>query len=187
MISRSNRTITDTLLPASMWPAMDTNEWGLTITIVGVLATVIGLSIAFWQLKKTRTAAEATRDAVTTTESRLAKAELLQLIPALVDVDGSLEDGIRIGADAEQIAKHLTAWRDCANEILGVLEGRGYASAEFVATLKDSADEAARVRAELPDSPDDRRIATKDVRAGISAVCGFAGVVKSQLKLKTED
>jgi hypothetical protein len=164
-----------------------TGEWGLAVGVLGVLATVIGLSVAFWQLRKTRSAAEAARDAVTTTEGRLAKAELLQLIPSLVEVDGALEDSIRDGGDADAIAEQLTNWRDRANEVLGVLEDRGYASSQFLATLRDSAEEATRVRAGLSDDPEERRIATKDVRAAISSVCGQAGVVKSQLKLKTGD
>lgn len=170
-----------------MWLGWDTGEWGLAMGVLGVLATVIGLSVAFWQIRKTRSAAEAARDAVTTTEGRLAKAELLQLIPALVEVDGTLEDRVRTGASPEEVAEQLTKWRDSANEVLGVLEGRDYASDEFLTILTESAEEATRVRAELPGDAGERRIATKDVRAAISSVCGKAGVLKSQLKLRTMD
>jgi len=165
----------------------NTSEWGLAVGVLGVLVTVVGLSVAFWQIRKTRTAAEAARDAVTTTESRLAKTELLQLIPALVEVDGTLEDRVRSSSSAEEVAEQLTNWRDSANEVLGVLKGRDYASAEFLTLLMESADEATRVRAELPEDAEERRIATKDVRAAISSVCGKAGVLKSQLKLRTMD
>lgn len=170
-----------------MWLGWDTGEWSLVVGVVGVLATVIGLSIAFFQLKKARSAAEAARDAVVTTEGRLAKAELIQLIPTLVEVDGALEDGIREGAGADVIAKQLTSWRDRANEVLGILEGRDYSSDEFMTMLRDSAEEATQVRAGLPEDADERRIVTKDVRAAISSVCGKASIVKSQLKLKTGD
>ena len=57
------------------------------VTWVGLALAIVGIGITIWQLQKTKSAAEAARDAIRVSEARIAGNLLLSGLPALLSLE----------------------------------------------------------------------------------------------------
>jgi hypothetical protein len=156
----------------------------LGATIVGFALAIRQLVLADEQITKMLNVAEATQRAVISTEAQVAQNELIRLMPELQRIDRELRTSLE-EKESGELADHLAEWRDLAQEVAGLLEGRTYADPALSESLYDTAAEAARLSVELPDAAEEARVATKQIRADISSACGRTARLKSRLKLHT--
>lgn len=82
-------------------------------TAIAGWATVIGIALTLYQIHRTRTAAEAARDAAFGGEHRQLAHELLLLLPELQLIEGALEDAVYRGS-RDVVVVLLSQWRRVA-------------------------------------------------------------------------
>jgi hypothetical protein len=164
---------------------------GQWLGIFGAAATVIGLSVAVGQIRLARaqieqavSVAEATRQAITTTRSKMVRNELQDSIPRAQEVDRSLNAAL-VAKDPAEVANALADWRDRAYGVWSLIDGGSYASKGLTDALLGSAKRAAELRSELPDDPTELQGVTVEIRAEISGACGLLEALKTKLKLET--
>ena len=95
--------------------------WGLGITSLGLLITVIGFWLAIVQLRKTATASTATTLAVQTANQRMLYNHLLVLMPQLRTLEGDVDAAV-VGGDREAAVRALVAFSHAANQVAALLE-----------------------------------------------------------------
>ncbi|HEY5111465.1 MAG TPA: hypothetical protein VII67_03945 [Acidimicrobiales bacterium] len=81
-------------LLASSGIKLNANTWDLsdTLALIGILVSAIGFAIAIGQIRKTKAAAIAAKEAVELTERTLVKNRLLTVIPQFTPLNVDLED-----------------------------------------------------------------------------------------------
>ncbi len=99
------------------WYDLGWVEW---LNVVGFVITIVGFAFAFWQILKTRSAAEAAGQAAVITQRQLASNQLLILIPQLRWLSGELDAAIEAD-DAQLARRHLDSWRWQASHVHGLL------------------------------------------------------------------
>src|SRR4051794_8187721 len=85
-------------------------------SVVGLPLALAGLFIAWREVQKTKTPAEAARDAVADTQRHLADNHLLLLIPRLLQAGREVEHAVR-RPDRDSAQKELAAWRELAVQV----------------------------------------------------------------------
>ncbi len=90
------------------------------VTWIGLALAIVGIGITIWQLQKTKSAAEAARDAVRNSEARTAGNLLLSALPGLLSLEIALKDALFDGRNVEAI-RILTQWRHKAAEVEGLV------------------------------------------------------------------
>lgn len=107
------------------------------VTWIGLALAIAGIGIALWQLQKTRSAAEAARDAVEKSEARIATNLLLSALPRLLDLELQLKSALARQEiqDADRI---LTQWRHAAGEAEALLRRNRPQSADLADLLVEA-------------------------------------------------
>jgi hypothetical protein len=156
----------------------------------GIAATIIGLAVAVGQIRLARgqieqavSVAEATQQAVVTTQAKILRGQLMESIPHLQQIDRDLHSAVSNKQSAAEIGQHLADWRDRAYEIYALLEGRPYAPEDLTDALLSSAKDASEMRDALPSDPSKIIDTTNKLRIEMSGVCGRLGAVRAKLKL----
>src|SRR6266571_3879160 len=137
---------------------------------------MIGFGITFWQLSKTRRAAELARDAARLAQSDISRGSLLILIPQLQRVEEELERAVRIDS-ADMVLSWLGNWRWQAGQARGLLAIASPGNRGILKALQSSLAAAAIVRSHLIDSSDDDSLAamTRPARDAITNVTNQLG------------
>jgi hypothetical protein len=158
------------------------SDW---LSVVGVIVTAVGLGLAIWQIRKTRTATEATQRSVSQTLGRLARDEMLSLVAALQRVDRDLQRSVSEGQPAIQVGDRLADWRDYAYGLWELVH-RDEKLQALLDDLLESAKLAAELRGKLPEEVEKMPSATKAMRASTSRVCGHLATLGQRLRFDLE-
>lgn len=97
---------------------------GVALGAVGLLVSLGGFAFTIVQVRKTRSAAEAARDAVGRAQHDLARTRLLALIPNMLRAEASLAAATE---SAAQVAT-LVEWRHLAGEVQGIANSEATAA-----------------------------------------------------------
>jgi membrane protein required for beta-lactamase induction len=85
------------------------------VGILGTIATIVGLVVALRQLRRTATAAEASRTASREAERRTTAAIALSLVDHLLIVDNELDSAL-VGS-RDEVLRVIRHWRQTAGEV----------------------------------------------------------------------
>jgi len=92
------------------------------LSLSQLVFTVLGFGAAIWQLRRTASASEDTRDAVAGLQVRLTSNDLLVALPQLQTHEDEIETAIK-GNDTAKLERHLVIYLRTASEIHSMLEG----------------------------------------------------------------
>lgn len=143
-------------------------------TWLGVALSAVGFSLATWQIRKTRAAADATRDAVN-------RNTLVRLITELFRVEAELTAALTSEAPADA-ATAMVRWRQIASQI----HGHAVASPLLTANLEVAITEAIPLVSDAEGlvgrSSTQRRSAVAIARQAISVASSEAGKILAALE-----
>lgn len=137
-----------------------------TIGVVGGIATLLALGIAFWQLVRTRRAAEAARQASLATRRVLRTSDLRRAFEV------SLEIGRRVNSEGDPgrarapFRFHLNDWLTAAHRIRGLIDAQRTASSPTWDTLLQAM-ESARGEVLVAREAADTAAAWSEYRVGV--------------------
>jgi len=155
------------------------NTW----TVVGVVVSIVGFLVTVFLLWRTKTAAEAARDAVVETEGRIRASLALSLLSQLSAIDRELDIVIQAN-DAEGAIRVVHLWRDTASKVLGLVR-EGIADAAMEAPLLASLAQTQPTKTAIGESSKSVGQATKIFRKSVGDVCLQVGALTSTLSTKT--
>ena|ERR1700722_20269409 len=162
---------------------MTLGDW---VGIAGLAVSVVGFSLAIWQLARTAKASEATREAIERTEKRMALNHLLVLLPQFHllenDLDRAAEDNDRALA-----RRALVSYSHFASEVAAILRGQDQVDQTLITELQSSARDASLAKATLIDAPINKNTKqlTRDVRARISALSVHVATIAANYQITT--
>ena len=149
------------------WYSLGWVDW---LNVVGFAITVAGFAIAFWQISKTRGAAEAANRAALSTQRQLAVNQLLILVPQLKWLAGELDAAIE-DDDPRLARRHLDNWRFQAAHIHGLLSADDSMGRRRVRDLQESVTLAFAATSALLEGKRPVLAASKQARNAIGKVC----------------
>ena len=163
---------------------------GNWLNIAGAVATVLGLGIAVGQIRLARdqidhavSVAQATREAVSVTRDKVAKALLIEVIGDLKQTDRQLHAAISDEQSAGDVGQYLAAWRDGAYDAMALIDGFKGLPRGLRNSLIETGKGAAELRDSLAPDPGARRTQTAQIRSEISGACGLLSAATMKLKL----
>jgi len=120
--------------------------WGIAISALGLVATTLGFILAIKQLrsgnellKRTATAAEASKKAIETANARMVYNHLLVLLPQLTGLEADI-DAAMSSDDRQSAVRALVKFNHTANQIAMLLNGQeGFGDASLVEDLRVTA------------------------------------------------
>jgi len=116
--------------------------WGLVIGAVGLVVTVVGFILAIIQLKKTATAATATKDAILVANSRMLYNHLLVVLPQLTSMEADI-DRAMLKDDKDGAVRALVSFSHAAMQVAALLDSHDPGNnSELVEQLRTTAREA---------------------------------------------
>lgn len=151
---------------------------GHVADVSAVPVALAGFGITYYQIRKTREAAEAAEGAARNSQAAIGRSNLLVLIPQLQRVEEDLDRAVRDGSE-QVVISSLQAWRWQAGQVRGLLEVGRLASRELLVDIQDSVSAASQAQIELAGSGGELSlaIATKDARDAIAKVTNELGAV----------
>lgn len=162
-------------------------DWNALGSWLGLAVSVAGFSIAIVQIRKTRSAAEAARAAVISTERRYASNTLLIVLPQLLQIDEDLGAALEAGRRTD-VRALLTQWRHTAGHARGVASQSSRQELLSLATVfQRSISRAMTAERALADDSTDLHAATARVRAAIIAAAAAASEHLGSLQTYTGD
>ena len=135
---------------------------------------IVGFTIAIWQIRKTRKAADAAKEAVLGAELQIGSNLLLVILPQLTQIEGNLEWSIS-NANRNAVVHYLGSWRWQAGQVRGHLERHGEGDEAFLTLLQTSIATAADTKLELQDPKADLMKRTRAALKSIAEVTGLVG------------
>ncbi len=163
--------------------ALTTSDWlglaGLVLAVGGLGFAIHQVRLARQEIRKSVTAAEAARDAITATERQTGLIELLRVIPRLQRLERDINLAVH-DSNRTALANHLQDWRVLAAETRGILGEQGYGSEGLASWLRESSSASAQAIEALERDPIGPT--TKRVLTVIAGACEEAGVLMGQLK-----
>lgn len=154
--------------------------------VAGLAVSVVGFSLAIWQLKRTANAASATRKAIERTEKRMALNHLLVIIPQFRilenDLDRAAEDN-----DRSLARNALVSYAHFASEVATILESQVPPDHTLISDLRGSSREASLVKASMIDAPDleNTRELTKGIREQMSGLSLHIGSLATRYQISS--
>ncbi|WP_344398321.1 hypothetical protein [Actinomadura alba] len=146
---------------------------------------LIGFGVTFWQLSKTKKAAESARDAAKIAQGEMSRASLLTLIPQLQRVEEELERAVRLNS-SELVISWLANWRWQAGQVRGLLMVISPNDKKTLKAIQASVAAAALVKSSLIDDPDlDLSASTKPARDAMSIVTNEIGALATTHQIQT--
>jgi hypothetical protein len=153
-------------------------NWSLGISAVGLIATVVGFSVALYQIRRTRTAAEAAATATAATAEALRRGRLLVLLPQLQSLEGELHFALQV-QDAGVLRITLGRWRYVASQAEGLLsDGTDH---ELSLQLKDAIALAASAESRLAGGNTQLTRTTASAMKAIREATSDAGAIASRM------
>lgn len=157
---------------------MTISQWvGLVSDYTAVPVAIIGFGIAFYQIYKTKRAAEAARDASRTAERILGKNQLIALIHQLQRIEDEITRAVQSGAP-ESVISWLGFWRWQANQVRGLVNQSADNHQKASRLIQASVAKAAEACSLLTEDPDaELTEVTKSSRAAIYKVTNEVGAL----------
>ena len=156
---------------------------GIVLSTLGLLVSIGGFGLGFWQLHKIRTSAEAAARAVRRTERRISTNQILLVAGQLRSAEAELESHVT-GVDRVGARKQLTNWRHSASELIGLLEHRREASEDLREALRHSVSLANSSKREIINEKVDLRGAADEV---LNAIGEATSLLAEQVGKMTND
>jgi hypothetical protein len=159
-------------------PSEDFVAW---VTVIGFVATLAGLGLVWYQTAKSRSAAEAARDAARGAEARVRGNLALVLLARLNDIDREIDLSVR-DDDRRGAVRATLTWRETAGEVIGLLPELLQHHDDFRKKLQESVALATAAKESLLDDSRAVMDCTKRFRAGVGQVCTQVAVVLAEIK-----
>ena len=163
------------------------DHWRDLLNIVAFAVTTGGFTLALWQIRKVRTAAEAAQAATQRALDSLAMRQLLVLVAGQERLEDELDRAVAVD-DRAECTRILARWRRGANELSGLLQldpARAYADA-IVTKLVDSVVVVVTARDKLASSQRTTEQITRAARDAIADACNEMGRAKARLMREVE-
>lgn len=135
-------------LLAAVNPNSSFERVNLVIGVLGILLTIVGFWIAIVQIRKTRTAAEAARDAAAHGTNRIRYNQLIILVPQLQNLEGEMDAVVRQN-DLFAAERVLVRWRQVATQTSGILREMGAEHEELTQQIEKCCGAARAAKAKL--------------------------------------
>ncbi|WP_326561968.1 hypothetical protein [Micromonospora sp. NBC_01796] len=128
----------------------------------------VGFGLTLWQLRKTRKAAEAARDAAHTAQAAISRSNVLVLIPQLQRIEEELERAV-LSKSKTLVRSHLQSWRWQAGQMKGLLKAGSLGTDELLIDIQDSISGASEAASQLLSTGDlDLADVTKVARSSMA-------------------
>lgn len=158
--------------------------WSLAISIFGSLVTIVGFSVALAQIRKTRAAATAAKEAMEESAKRMRGNHLLVLLPQFHAVEIDLDYAVE-GEDRRTARRALLAYSRVASQVAELMVPATDAQSQFVTELRESADLASQAKGKLAsDARTTVRSAVAPVQSSISSIASRAAGLSTQFQLE---
>ena len=144
---------------------------------------VLGFGLAFWQIGKTRKAANAAKTAALGAQSQIASNLLLVVLPQLNQIESNLEWAIG-NSNRTAVVHYLGSWRWQAGQVRGHLERQGQEDEDFLALLQSSIATAADTKLAIQNPATDLTKHTRAALRSIAAVTGLVGEMTARNSIK---
>jgi hypothetical protein len=153
---------------------------GWVTIFTGPLA-VVGIALAWSQLRRTANAAEATQTAVERTARGMALYQLLILIPEMQQYEAALDAAVH-APDENRAIEILSSWRKTGTEVHGLLDSRPRKNPQLAVLLQESFVDAYTAKSDLLAGTSDLLHATAKVRETVGKVTVLLGLLSGQLR-----
>lgn len=149
-------------------------------TAAGIPLALIGFGVTWWQLKKTKSAAQAAASAAEQAQSQLRKLNLVSLLPQLARIEEGLDEAVS-ASSAQMLRFWIASWRWQAGEIRGYLNFENPDEKKLMKTIQASIASASDVRNSLHSTPNSRYVTmTGDLRKLMGRVTGELGTLTTK-------
>ncbi|MFC0527228.1 hypothetical protein [Phytohabitans kaempferiae] len=159
---------------------------GRIADVTAVPGLVTGFVITYRQLRKTRTAADAARDAAHNAQASIGRSNLLVLIPQLQRVEEELDRAVRQGVE-EVVVSALQGWRWQAGQVRGLLEAGRLGNQSLLTDIQHSVTAAAVAQHNLHGPSKNLVSTTHKVRQAIAKVTNELGAVATVQGIQAGD
>lgn len=156
--------------------------------VTAIPFAVVGFGVTFWQLRKTKDAANAASDAARRAQRQISRGNILMLLPQIQRIEDELERAIQL--DQVQLAiSWLATWRWQAGQLRGLLPNENNQRRRLHRSLQASISVAAETKIRLldPAQASDLVAITNAVRAAIAAVTNELGALAVEYGASTEE
>ena len=155
--------------------------WFDRVTTYSSLAlALLGFGFTLYQLKKTKSAAEAASRASSETLSQVQRLSLVSLLPQLLRIDDEIDRAVELES-TELLRFWLSQWKWQASEARGLLNPDVDGEKKLMRSIQSSVAAAAQTKRELHGiSPGQYVVVTADVRTLVGRVTGELGMITSQ-------
>lgn len=138
---------------------------------IGDWVSVVGLTIAIWQIWRTGRIAKSTQQAVEDATRRVGIYNILLIIPELSRLEREIEDAAREGNE-EVLRRLLKEWREMGTELRGALSNEEIPASNVDQAIRTSVVLAMAAKQGLMSGKDANLLhATRKVRTAIEEVC----------------
>jgi hypothetical protein len=149
-------------------------------TILSVPLALIGFSIAIWQIRKTRVAAEAARSAAATALNQVQRLSLVGLLPVLTRIDDEIDRAIDVKSK-EMLRFWLSQWKWHASETRGFLDAEKLEEEKVMKLIQSSVVATTDLRRELHEVDLDQLArVTVNMRKAIGKVTSELGTLAAR-------
>jgi hypothetical protein len=156
-------------------------------TTLGIPLALIGFGVTWWQLKKTKSAAEAAAKAAEQTQGQLKKLNLVSLLPQLARIEEGLDEAV-VASSAQMLRFWIASWRWQAGEIRGYLNSDNADEKRIMKSIQASIASASDVRNLLHTTPPTQLVAmTTDLRKLMGKVTGELGTLTAKQTARVGD
>lgn len=159
---------------------------GDILSLIGLVCTVAGFALAYWQIRRTANATVATRAAV----SALSRAQLLFLIPQFQVLETELDLAISMKQEGRQLAlRVMTSYVHLAHEVAGLIAVHALGDPGLADELRASAKLATEAKNQIYTSRAAIAAITSELRTSMSSIGGSlsnAGVVSQSTVVDPE-
>ena len=157
-----------------------------SLSLAGLVVSIVGFAVAIWQLIRTANASIATKTAIEDTARRMSLNHLLVLLPQLRSIEGDL-DAAAATDDKPLAIRSLVAHSHLANAVASLLEGGEAAPVDpiWLVRLRDSAKAASTAKSALvTGSKPSVRITIKAALEQVAEVSSYAAGLSAQFQVK---
>jgi hypothetical protein len=154
-------------------------------TIFSIPLALIGFGITIWQLKKTKSAAEAAqdaaKDAASSIKDQVRAINLASLVPQLIRIENEIERAIGDGS-VEILRFWIALWRQHAGEARAYLEATTTGEKRVLRNIQSSISTAADTRSRIHGLNELANLGTitEDLRKVVSRVTGELGTIAAR-------
>lgn len=153
------------------------SDW---LTLIGLMVTVAGFTIAIWQIRRTANASKAAADALMRSQRQIEVNYLLVLLPQFRIVESDLDAAVT-GDDRRLAMRALRNYSTIAAEVSALLVHQSAADPSLLQALKESAMLASQTKAELVNNASKKtKNVTNEFRQRLGEILASVGGLAAQ-------